>query len=197
MQGALALRFLVNAKPPGLTNRLNPYLHACSYFYTRFYDSLEAVAEYALSHYGELRAAALRADDTLRTSQLSADQQFSLAHAVRAYYGSTQLLQVAGKPLWVVNEGEYRMMNTFDLTVDQLFFELRMNPWTVRNVLDFFTHRYSYTDTVTFPPGEGGALGDGPHPGGLSFTHDMGVANAFSQPGRGAYEQAGLRGLFR
>jgi len=167
-----------------------------SYFYTRFYDSLEAVAEYALSHHAELRAAALRADDTLRASALSADQQFSLAHAVRAYYGSTQLLQVGGKPLWVVNEGEYRMMNTFDLTVDQLFFELRMNPWTVRNVLDFFTHRYSYTDTVTFPPGEGGALGDGPHPGGLSFTHDMGVANAFSQPGRGAYEQAGLRGLF-
>ena len=167
-----------------------------TYFYTRFYDSLEAVAEYALSHHAELRAAALRADDTLRASALSAEQQFSLAHAVRAYYGSTQLLQVGGKPLWVVNEGEYRMMNTFDLTVDQLFFELRMNPWTVRNVLDFFTHRYSYSDTVAFPPGEGGALGDGPHPGGLSFTHDMGVANAFAQPGRGAYEQAGLRGLF-
>ena len=167
-----------------------------SYFYTRFYDSLEAVAEYALSHHAELRAAALRSDDTLRASLLSAEQQFSLAHAVRAYYGSTQLLQVGGKPLWVVNEGEYRMMNTFDLTVDQLFYELRMNPWTVRNVLDFFTHRYSYSDTVTFPPGEGGALGDGPHPGGLSFTHDMGVANAFAQPGRGAYEQAGLRGLF-
>lgn len=31
----------------------------------------------------------------------------------RAYYGSTQLLQTAaGAPYWIVNEGEYRMMNT-------------------------------------------------------------------------------------
>jgi hypothetical protein len=166
------------------------------YYYTRFFDSLESVASYALSHFSELKAAALEADALLERSALSEDQRFSLAHALRAYFGSTQLLAVAGKPLWVVNEGEYRMMNTFDLTVDQLFLELRLNPWTVRNVLDAFTHRYSYTDTVAFPPGEGGAAGDGPHPGGLSFTHDMGVANAFAPPGQGAYEQAGLRGLF-
>jgi hypothetical protein len=34
------------------------------------------------------------------------------------------------------------------------------------------------------------------HPGGIAFTHDMGVANAFSVPGRSGYEQAGLCGCF-
>lgn len=58
----------------------------------------------------------------------------------------------------------------FDLTVDQLFFEMRLGQsWTVQNVLDSFATRYSYTDTVFLPA-------DGPfktYPGGLSFTHDQ------------------------
>ena len=33
---------------------------------------------------------------------------------------STQWLD-NGQPLWVVNEGEYLMINTLDLTVDMLF----------------------------------------------------------------------------
>jgi len=164
-----------------------------SYYYTRWWDSLEAVAAYALGHFAELKAASLAADSLLEGSSLSLDQRFSLAMAIRSYYGSTQLLLAGGKPVWVVNEGEYRMTNTFDLTVDQLFFELRMNPWTVRNVLDTFTHRYSYTDTVVFPAGEGDSA---VHPGGLSFTHDQGVANAWTPSGQGSYEQAGLVGLF-
>ena len=167
------------------------------YYYTRFFDCLEAVAQYGLDHFAELRAASLAADDMLEDSQLSDSQKFSAAMAIRSYYGSTQLLldSDSGKPLWVVNEGEYRMMNTFDLTVDQLFFELRMNPWTVRNVLDTFAQRYSYEDTVVFPSdGSGGNAST--FPGGLSFTHDMGVANAFTPAGRGSYEQSGLHGLF-
>ncbi len=113
-----------------------------------------------------------------------------LAHSIRSYYGSTQLLQHDGKALWVVNEGEYRMMNTFDLTVDQLFYEMMLNPWTVKNVVDQFVDRYSYEDEVTEP---GDAVR---HPGGISFTHDMGVGNVFSRPGYSSYEKFGLRGCF-
>ena len=166
------------------------------YLYTRYFDSLESVAKRALRDFSSLRAKALAADAELEQSSLSAEQRWQVAHATRAYFGSTQLLESGfGKPLWVVNEGEYRMMNTFDLTVDQLFLELRRNPWTVRNVLDHFTSRYSYNDSLRFPAGEadGGAVA---HPGGLTFTHDMGVANAFTPPGRGSYEQGGLTGLF-
>jgi xylan 1,4-beta-xylosidase len=161
-----------------------------TYYYTRFFKSIEAVAQYAHDHFDAKVAASRAADAQLASSKLSADQQFMLAHAVHSYFGNTQLLDHEGQALWVVNEGEYRMMNTFDLTVDQLFFELDKNPWTVKNVLDLYLQRYSYEDTVFFP-------GDATlHPGGISFTHDMGVANVFSPPGLSSYERAGITGCF-
>ena len=61
-----------------------------------------------------------------------------IAHATHSYYGSTQLLEVDRQPFWVVNEGEYCMMNTLDLAVDHVFWELEHNPWLVRNLLDTF-----------------------------------------------------------
>ena len=132
-------------------------------------------------------------DADLLASGLSPDQQFLVAHSTRSYYGSTQLLDVAGRPAWVVNEGEYCMMNTLDLSVDQCFWELDRNPWVVRNVLDQFLTHYSYVDEVKIPNGEGG------HdlaPGGLSFCHDMGVHNNFSPPGESSYELPDLTGCF-
>jgi hypothetical protein len=53
-----------------------------------------------------------------------------------------------------------------------------------------FVERYSYLDKAHFPGGPS------EHPGGISFTHDMGVANTFSRPGHSAYEQFGLDGCF-
>ncbi|MEC0167678.1 glycoside hydrolase family 52 protein [Paenibacillus graminis] len=161
-----------------------------SYYYNRYFSNVESVAEYALGHFEEIKRQAVQANAMLEESGLSEDQTFMLAHAIRSYYGSTQLLDYNHKPFWIVNEGEYRMMNTFDLTVDQLFYELRMNPWTVRNELDMFVERYSYTDTVRFP----GSKTE--YPGGISFTHDMGVANAASRTGYSAYEMYGIDGCF-
>ncbi|MCS6243852.1 MAG: beta-xylosidase [Opitutus sp.] len=161
------------------------------YYYTRFFPSLESVATYALASFDTQRALALAADRRLSAAKLSDDQRFQLAHAVRSYFGSTEfLLTAADEPLWAVNEGEYRMLNTFDLTVDHLFYELRQNPWVVRNQLDWFSRRYAYTDTVRLP----GDTRD--YPGGLSFTHDMGVANCFSRPRHSSYEKFGLHGCF-
>ena len=165
---------------------------AGKYWYTRFFPSVEKVAEYALLKFNALAQAAIRGNALVAgAAQLSADQAWQLKHAVRSYYGSTALLEVDGQPWWVVYEGEYRMMNTFDLTVDQMFWELRMNPWTVRNVLDSYVKHYSYTDSVVLP-GDDAVR----YPGGLAFTHDQGVGNVFAPAGRSAYEQGGLRGLF-
>ncbi|RCW43497.1 glycoside hydrolase family 52 protein [Paenibacillus prosopidis] len=161
-----------------------------SYYYTRYFANVEAVSAYALTHFDRLAAEAVQASALTEREQLSDDQTFMLNHSIRSYYGSTQLLDFEGQPFWIVNEGEYRMMNTFDLTVDQLFFELKMNPWTVKNELDMFVQRYSYEDTIRRP-------GDATeYPGGISFTHDMGVANAISRPGFSAYELYGLDGCF-
>lgn len=161
-----------------------------AYYYTRYFATIEEVARYSLEHFDELTASSVQADGWIEAAVLSEDQKFMLAHAIHSYYGSTQLLDAAGEPVWIVNEGEYRMMNTLDLTADQLFFELRMNPWTVRNELELFVKRYSYRDEVCFPAGSAA------YPGGLAFTHDMGVANAFSRPQYSAYELAGLDGCF-
>ncbi len=161
-----------------------------AYYYTRFFSNIEVVAQYALRHFDELKHHALKVNQRFRGASLSDEQYFMLSHAVHSYYGSSQLLDVNGQPLWVINEGEYRMMNTLDLTADQSFFEIAMNPWTVRNELDLFCDRYSYHDKVRFPekPEE--------YPGGISFTHDMGVGNVFWRKGSSSYEQFGLKGCF-
>lgn len=161
-----------------------------SYLYTKYFKDIEAVAQFAMAHFDQIKSNAIQSNELVEVPHLSEDQKFMMAHAIRSYYGSTQLLDVDGEPFWVVNEGEYRMMNTFDLTVDQLFFELKMNPWTVKNELDMFVKRFSYHDTVRFPndPTE--------YPGGISFTHDMGVANTISRPGYSSYEMYGIDGCF-
>ncbi len=160
------------------------------YLYTDLYKNLEEVLQRGITLCDDRLAASKALDQSLK-GRLTEDRYFQVSHAIRSYYGSTQLLlDPENKPLWVVNEGEYRMMNTFDLTVDQLFYELALHPWTVRNVLDLYADRYSYDDTVRFPNDSKD------YPGGIAFAHDMGVGNAFSLKGRSGYEQAGLTGCF-
>lgn len=159
------------------------------YFYTRFYPGLLDVLNRGFDHFDQLVEDSQELDARLLASGLSPDQQFLLAHSTRSYYGSTQLLEVGGQPLWVVNEGEYCMMNTLDLSVDQVFWELKHNPWVVRNLLDTFVRHYSYVDEVKDPAGR-------LRPGGISFTHDMGVHNNFSPFGHSSYELPGLTGCF-
>jgi hypothetical protein len=161
----------------------------CSYLYTRYFASLESVLRHGLSHHADLIAAGAARDAELAASRLSPDQRWLLAQATHSYYGSSQLLDHGGRPLWNVNEGEYRMINTFDLTVDHLFFELTWHPWAVRNTLDLFATRYAYREGVHSPDGRRGA-------GGVSFTHDMGVANQFSPPGISSYECTEVHGCF-
>ena len=161
-----------------------------SYYYSRFFDDMEAVASYALKEFRALKERGDAFEKRFQRSRLNASRKFMLAQAIHSYYGSTELLDIAGEPMWIVNEGEYRMINTFDLTVDQLFFEMELNPWSVANELDWFVKRYSYRDKVLFQ-------GDKrEYPGGLSFTHDMGVANHFSRPAYSTYEKTGLEGCF-
>lgn len=161
------------------------------YFYTRLFAGLDEVLLTALDRSAELRARAGQLDAKLLGSGLSADQQFMVAHGTRGYYGSTQLLDIGGEPFWVVNEGEYCMMNTLDLVIDQAFWELEQNPWVVRNILDNFVRHYSYRDQVSGRAGSRQLL-----PGGISFCHDMGVNNNFSSTGNSSYELAHLNGCF-
>lgn len=159
------------------------------YLYTRYFGSLEDVLSYALDQADTLIAEAARLDAALAASGLSEHQQFLIAHATRSYYGSTQLLDIAGEPFWIVNEGEYCMMNTLDLAVDQVFWELKHNPWVVRNLLVNFVRYYSYHDHVKDRDGR-------LFPGGISFCHDMGAHNNFAPFSHSSYELPDLTGCF-
>ena len=157
------------------------------YWYTRHFTGLPEVLGYALENKSRYMEIAAERDSELLGSGLSESRQFLIAHATRSYFGSTEWLVEDDQPLWIVNEGEYLMMNTLDLTIDMLFFELRFNPWTSRNVLEQFVSHYSYVDEI-FDPKDPGTL----YPGGRSFTHDMGIANHFTRPGHSCYECGGL-----
>ena len=157
--------------------------------YTRVFRDLEDVLSHGLEHFNRYAAQAALRDRELSRSRLNPDQRFLLAQATHSYYASSQLLWNDDGPLWVVNEGEYRMMNTFDLTVDHLFFELVYHPWAVRNTLDLFVDRYLYRDKLQLADGRVVR-------GGISFTHDMGVNNHFTPAGRSSYECDELTGCF-
>jgi hypothetical protein len=159
------------------------------YYYTQFFACLEDVLAYGLANHAAYGRLAAQRDAELDRSNLSPEQRWLVAHSVHSYLGSSELLVQKKKPLWVVNEGEYRMMNTFDLTVDHLFFELDFWPWAMRDVLDLYASRYSYRDSLHDPDGNRAD-------GGISFTHDMGVDDQFSPVGRSSYECTNLTDCF-
>jgi hypothetical protein len=155
-------------------------LHTCPYAYTHYDDSLAAVLRHAITRLPAWRSEAETADRQLAASKLNADQQFMVAQATRSYWASSMLFTDQNQqPRWVVNEGSFMMLNTFDLAVDHLFFELRQQPWVVKNVLDSFADEYSYHDQC-----------------GVSFTHDQGSFNTFSPRGYSSYEISGQPGCY-
>ena len=171
------------------------------YLYTRYYSGLTDVLKSALDHAGKDVEAAEGLSAKLEATALSADQKFLIAHATHSYYGSTQLLEIEKQPFWVVNEGEYCMMNTLDLSVDHVFWELEHNPWVVKNLLDNFVSHYSYTDEVKVYSADTAGIDPmvrpyASAPGGLSFCHDMGAHNNFAPKGRSSYELANLTSTF-
>jgi hypothetical protein len=149
-------------------------------YYTSLYRNLEDVLGWALENTGTLLDRAERVDALLSDTPLDDERKFLIAHAVHSYCASTELLlDDKGNPVFLVNEGEYRMMNTLDLTVDHAWHELCFTPWTLRNELDFFIKRSMYADSF-----------------GVAFSHDQGVANAFTPRGTSSYELPGLVDCF-
>jgi hypothetical protein len=109
------------------------------------------------------------------------ERKFVAADALHSYQYNTALHATDKKePIWTVIEGECSCINTFDLTVDHVFYELAMHPWTVRNELDHFVYPFSYVDELSLPGGSE------KFPGGIGFCHDMGSRLSFSTQEKGA-----------
>ncbi|KAI8799628.1 xylan 1,4-beta-xylosidase [Cladochytrium replicatum] len=164
-----------------------------SFLYTELWKDIHDVAKYAVDNHSTLIQSWRTPDQAeifARKEKLTPEQKFQFIHAIHSYFGSTELLVRNKEAVWVVNEGEYRMMNTCDLMLDHAFFECVLNPWVVRNILDLFYVRYSYIDEVV-RPGSSETF-----PGGLSFCHDMGMGNAFTPKGTSSYECVKLDDCF-
>lgn len=162
----------------------------CKFVYSDYFKNLEDVLYYLLVNKDYYIGLSNDRDNELNKSGLSFERKQLLAQAVHSYHASTQLLlDENNKPVWIVNEGEYKMMNTLDLTVDHLFFELKYHSWTIKNVLEFFWDKYSYNADII---DRDGAI----HKGGISFCHDCGGGNAFSRLGNSSYEFESNAGCF-
>jgi len=160
-----------------------------SYLYTRYFRDIEDVGRYGLEHFEFYRQAAVDCNKKFSLGKLTDERRFLLSQAIKSYYGCTQLLvDKRDMYLWIVVEGAYRMINTLDLAIDHIFFEMRMNPWVLRSILDQYLE-YSYIDSVKDVSGK-------IYDGGIGFAHDMGVANVFSEKGASAYELRGLTGCY-
>jgi len=183
--------------------------------FARYFDSLSSVLRAALDGFEQRLALAESQDRQLAAELPDEHQRFLVVHATRSYWGNSVLTEVEGHPRWTVFEGEYAMMNTLDLSVDHLFFELFHHPWLLRSVCDQFIDGYSYRDTLARPgsrtrrerkgesildPLKLASFVDAPSqrglPGGISFCHDMGVQGLYSLPGTSSYERSRLTGCF-
>lgn len=151
----------------------------------RLFKGLQDVADAATSNESAAVLQSEKMDNRLRKSGINQQRQFLSAQALHSYQFNTILYAKPDmRPLWAVIEGQYGYINTFDLTVDHIFYELSVHPWTVKNELDTFRDYYSYKDELS--------LGPSPErfPGGIGFYHDMGVGTRFSTASEGAnYKQ--------
>ncbi len=157
--------------------------------YTQHFEEITDSINYTLKNSDEYIKCSLLENEWLAKQALDSNQKFQLAHAIGAYYGSTQILVDKEDRIYhLVNEGEYQMMQTFDLMIDHLFFELFKNPWVVKNNLQLFIERFMYSDKIIYEGKE--------YDAGISFTHDMGNINQFSLGGRSSYELTNISGCF-
>ena len=162
--------------------------HTMPYYYTRFFANLEQVFLYGVRNMEKFLAESRAVEADFEKQQLSAEQRFFIAQSVHCYWASTMLFDDGGQPRYIVNEGSYMMMNTFDLSVDHLFYECFAQPWSVRNQLDGFRKEYAYWDTLHGTDGKCGL------PGGISFTHDQGSNRTFTAFGYSCYEMRNKEG---
>lgn len=153
--------------------------HRYKYLYTNYFTSLIDVFDYSFKQSNYIWKEALEADKEIEESDLSEDRKFLVKQAAKSYYVSSMLFVEEGNIRWVMNEGTFLMMNTFDLIIDHMFFDLKYHGWVVRNQLDYFAKEYSYYDQA-----------------GISFTHDQGVRNLFTPEGTSSYEIPNITDCF-
>ncbi len=179
------MRFAFGFYRPG---RATQGIHG-RYAYTRWYDSVEAVCEAVLDRAEAIRQECRQFDAETSTATSDPRRLELFSQAIRGHAANTSLIETDdGRLLYSVCEGQFAWRNTLDLAADHLPWELWRFPWVVRNIMDLYIERYSYTDQ-TRHRGETAFN----HPGGLAFCHDQGNYTCYAPPHRSGYEMTGTR----
>lgn len=155
------------------------------FYYTQYFSDLEDVLYYALSNFDKYYSIALKNNEKLDSSNLNNYKKFMISHSTRSYMANTEfLIDESNTPRFIVYEGEYKLINTLDLIIDQVFWEMYFTPWTVKNELESFVKDYTYEDFVTYKDGT-------KKKGEICFYHDQGIHNMFTSGTSSAYELSG------
>ena len=155
--------------------------HPLKLMYDELFTDLNDILKTAQASLPSVISRCAEVDQKLANCGQDDERKFLAADTLHSYQYNTILHgDEKQNPVWAVIEGECSCINTFDLTVDHVFYELAMHPWTVRNELDHFVNPFSYTDELSLP-GETQR-----YPGGLGFWHDMGSRINFSTHAKGA-----------
>jgi hypothetical protein len=157
------------------------------YYYTTLYPSVDSVIDAAFAGFGDAQARCQQLATAMSSAGLNPFRRFLACHGLHSYMADTAcLIDPQGRVHWWEMEGVFEYINTFDLTVDHAFWDILMQPWALRNVLDGFSGAltgagYSYTTPLYNPSGTQVSTQ------GFSFYHDMGLwPNSGTGPAYGA-----------
>ena len=155
-----------------------------TYYYTSLYNSMDSVIDAAFSGFPDARARCQQLKTAMANAGLNPYRQFLASHALHSYMADTTcLIDPSGGVYWREMEGEYNYINTFDLTVDHVFYDCNMYPWALRNVLDTYSGAingtgYAFNHSL-YNAGTGAVVSTN----GFSFHHDMGQGATSIAPG--------------
>lgn len=147
-----------------------------SYYYTSLFPSIDSVIDSAFAGFGDAQFRCQQLAMAVNRAGLNPYRRFLASHALHSYMAdSACLLDPQGRVHWWEMEGFFNYINTFDLTVDHAFYDIYMQPWALRNVLDAYSGAlpgtgYSF-DTPLYLSNSGTQVSS--H--GFSFYHDMGL----------------------
>jgi hypothetical protein len=173
------ITFYIVQYHPGVEAQLES--HSLTLMSAALYKDMNDMLKTAADSLPDVISRCVAVDQKLANCGQDDERKFLAADTLHSYQYNTILHATENRePVWAVIEGECSCINTFDLTIDHVFYELAMHPWTVRNELDNFSKIFSYTDELSLP-GQTQRF-----PGGLGFWHDMGSRVNFSNKTKGA-----------
>jgi xylan 1,4-beta-xylosidase len=149
---------------------------SASYYYTSLYPSMDSVFDAAFAGFADAQARCAQLATAMNNAGLNAYRHFLASDALHSYMADTEcLIDASNRVYWRELEGAYNNINTFDLTVDHVYYDSYMHPWALRNVLDTYSGAINGTGYTFTHPLYNATNGAVVSTNGFSFHHDMGT----------------------